>query len=320
MKSLLDQNGLRPQFSGHETFPPKYGWFKKSFDAVRDFERRGEVESKSIFSSADAISRFGIGRNMVPAMRHWAMACGILRPVGDIRNPDYETTEIGRLIFEDVSCDPYLEQASSLWLLHWNLARAPGRATVWYFAFNEFNEPIFSRETLRGRLSARLEAIPDIKIPAEVTLSRDVECFMRTYVRRRGTRAGEDALESPLAELGLISTVDVGSAAQFRRGPKPTLPDEVFAHALMEFWRDRYPNRRHLSIETVSSEPGSPGRVFLLDEDAVAERLERIDVATSGLVWWDESSGLRQVACRDPEAVDPLGVGASRGDLVGVAA
>lgn len=308
MKSLLDQKGLRLQFSGHETFPPKYGWFKKSFDAVRNTERLGHSDNKSIFSAGDAISRFGVGRNMVPAMRHWAMACGILKPTGDSRNPDYATTEIGRRIFEDETCDPYLERPSSLWLLHWNLARAPGRATVWYFAFNEFNEPIFSRETLRNRLAARIDLLVDVKRPANVTLSRDVECFMRTYMRKRGTRAGEDALESPLAELSLISPVDVGSAAQFRRGPKSTLTDDVFAHALMEFWQDRYPSRRHLSIETVASEPGSPGRVFLLDEDSVAERLERIDVATNGAVWWDESSGLRQIACREPEHVDPLGV------------
>ncbi|MDJ0275407.1 DUF4007 family protein [Sphingomonas sp. 2R-10] len=308
MKSLLDQNGLQLQFAGHETFPPKYGWFKKSFDAVRQLEGANEVETKSIFASGDAISKFGVGRNMVLAMRHWALACGVLKPVGDTRNPDYVTTSVGRSMFEDDGCDPYLEQPASLWLLHWNLARAPGRATVWYYAFSEFNEAIFNRETLRNRILARIDAIPGAKRPADVTLTRDVECFMRTYVRKRGARAGEDALESPFAELGLISWVDVGSAAQFRRGPKPTLGDDVFAHALMEFWRQRYPSRRHLSIETVASEPGSPGRVFLLDEDSVAERLERIDAATSGQVWWDESSGLRQIACRDPEAVDPLGL------------
>jgi hypothetical protein len=118
----------------------------------------------------------------------------------------------------------------------------------------------------------------------------------------------EQAAEAFLLALPSLGDreVDVGSAAQFRRGPKSALPDAVFAHALMEFWRARYPSRRHLSIETVSSDVGSPGRVFLLDEDSVAERLERIDVATSGAVWWDESSGLRQVACREPEAVDPL--------------
>ena len=314
MKSLLDQGGLRLHFSGHETFPPKYGWFKKTFDAVRRCERLGIADTKSIFLSSDAISRFGVGRNMVPSMRHWSIACGIIYPTGDNRNPDYRTTALGRRIFEDETCDPYLEQTSSLWLLHWNIARAPGRATVWYFSFNEFNEPIFTRETLRNRLAARIDGLTSVKRPADVTLTRDVECFIRTYVRRRSARAGEDALESPLAELGLISLVDVGSAVQFRRGPKPTLPDDVFAHALMEFWRERYPSRRHLSIETVATEPGSPGRVFLLDEDSVTERLERIDVVTSGAVWWDESSGLRQITCREPDEVDPLELRSDRSE------
>lgn len=309
VKSLLDQAGLKLQFSGHETFPPKYGWFKKAFDAVRAFERAGNADTKSIFLGADAIARFGVGRNMVPAMKHWSLACGILVAVGDSRNPDFATTALGRYIFEDELRDPYLERPSSLWLLHWKLARMPGRATVWYYAFNEFNEAIFSRETLRARLATRLGELSGGKVPADVTLSRDVECFMRTYVRRRGGgRVGEDALESPFAELALISPLDVGSAAQFRRGAKPTLDDAVFAHALMEFWRDRYSNRRHLSIEAVASEPGSPGRVFLLDEDSVAERLERIDAITADAVWWDESSGLRQIACRDPMIVDPLGL------------
>ena len=31
----LFQDTYRPQFSGHETFPPRYGWLKKAFDAVR---------------------------------------------------------------------------------------------------------------------------------------------------------------------------------------------------------------------------------------------------------------------------------------------
>ncbi|EYD75311.1 hypothetical protein Rumeso_03135 [Rubellimicrobium mesophilum DSM 19309] len=56
--------------------------------------------------------------------------------------------------------------------------------------------------------------------------------------------------------------------------------------------------------------------MFLLDEDSIAERLERIDGVTGGAVWWDESSGLRQIACRDPEIVDPLGLGLNVVDLL----
>ena len=36
----LYEDGYRPQLSGHETFPLRYGWLKKAFDAVRDTEGR----------------------------------------------------------------------------------------------------------------------------------------------------------------------------------------------------------------------------------------------------------------------------------------
>ena len=34
----LFQNDYSPQFSGHETFPLRYGWLKKAFDRVAETE------------------------------------------------------------------------------------------------------------------------------------------------------------------------------------------------------------------------------------------------------------------------------------------
>ena len=53
-----------------------------------------------------------------------------------------------------------------------------------------------------------------------------------------------------LSELSLIQPMGVGGGFQFRRGPKPTLPDEVFLYGLVEFWRNSirrgasFPSRR----------------------------------------------------------------------------
>ncbi|GAA4019250.1 hypothetical protein GCM10022280_18780 [Sphingomonas swuensis] len=179
----------------------------------------------------------------------------------------------------------------------------PGRATTWYFAFNEFNDAIFTREALSMRLMGRVEELREAgrlaggRI-ARSTIDRDAECFVRTYVSKT-TKKGltEDGLESPFAELGLLAPL-AGGALQFRRGPKPSLPDEVFALALVDFWQAHFPTRGTLSVETVAHEPGSPGRVFLLDEDSLAERLERIGEVTVGAIEWDEGAGLRQVSAR----------------------
>ena len=55
---LFDKN-FRPQFSGHETFPLRYGWLKKTFDAVSELELKGQKhKAKDIFLSEDSIARF----------------------------------------------------------------------------------------------------------------------------------------------------------------------------------------------------------------------------------------------------------------------
>lgn len=220
------------------------------------------------------------------------------------------TSAIGELIFGDG--DPFLEQPGSLWLLHWRLAAMPGRATTWYFGFNEFNDAIFTRDTLSARLMARLDELRkngrllNSRI-ARATVDRDAECFVRTYVTRSSKKGlAEDGLESPFAELGLVTPL-TGGALQFRRGPKPSLPDAVFAFALVEFWQTQFETRGTLSVETIAHEPGSPGRVFLLDEESLAERLERIGEITSGALAWDEGAGLRQVSARaDVVGIEPM--------------
>ena len=307
MRSRLDRPDVRLQFSGHETFPCRYGWLKKAYDA-----HSGPPELRArAFSPDTAIADFGIGKNMVASMRHWSLACGILEPSSDPKlKGEQAPTALGRLILG--RADPYLEHPGSVWALHWRLASVPGRATAWYYAFNEFNESVFTRDQLVTRLSARVEELREAgrlsggRI-ARATVERDVDCFVRTYLSRTGGRMpAEDGLECPLAELGLVGALPGVGAFQFRRGAKPTLPDEVFAWSLLEYWKSQFATRGSLSLEAIAHEPGSPGRVFLLDEDSLAERLERISATTGGLLSWDESTGLRQVTARRPIAeIDP---------------
>jgi hypothetical protein len=314
-RSLLDDGRFRLQFAGHETFPLRYGWLKKSFDAVAAAEAAGQTDTRSIFTDDAAIANFGVGKNMVTSMRHWSLASGILQISNDddlsSSGGQLQPTALGRLLFGE-SGDPYLERPASLWLLQWHLAATPGRATTWYWAFNELNEPTFTRDVVRTRLGRRCDELRDdgrLKTSriTESTLKSDVLCFIRTYaVKSDGRSTQEDALECPLTELGLVQSVDIGSAFQFRRGPKSTLPDEVFLYGLLRFWRGLYPTRREFTVEAVTHEPGSPGRVFLLDEETVAERLARLSDLTRGAVRWDESTGMRQVYAADVMTLNPL--------------
>ena len=50
-----------------------------------------------------------------------------------------------------------------------------------------------------------------------------------------------------------------------------------------------------MAFESIAYGEGSPGRVFKLDEESVAERLFSLEEDTGGILSWTDTSGLRQV-------------------------
>ncbi len=281
----------RPQLSGHETFPLRYGWLKKTFDAIQATENN--TENKTVFLDEDAIARFGVGKNMVASMRHWAAAAGVIEDVPG-SNP-IRTTDLGRMLFGAKGLDPYMEHPASLWLIHWQLS-ARSEKTTWFWAFNHYPATTFNREDLTKGLE-RLAKELGWPRAAVTTIKNDVACFVRTYVAQQasGQAGHEDALESPLTELGLIKAVGKRDGFRFVRGPKPTLGDGVFVHTLIDFWLRFSKAAATLSFEAITHEPGSPGRIFLLDENDMIDRLAVLDDVTGGAFRWSETAGLKQV-------------------------
>ena len=93
-------------FSGHETFHCKNMWLKKGYDFV-------ENEGKFV---DEACVDLGVGRNMVSSIRFWLKAFNII----DFNNE--QATEIANFLFdEENGVDKYLENDTSLWILHYLL-------------------------------------------------------------------------------------------------------------------------------------------------------------------------------------------------------
>ncbi len=289
MRGPLFQEGYRPQLSGHETFPLRYGWLKKAFDRVSETE--DQPENREACWGDSAIARFGVGKNMVASMRHWAKAASV---VEEPTASSVRTTRLGRLLFGPQGLDPYMAHPATLWLIHWQLSGREAK-TTWFWAFNHYPAVTFERDSLVRRLG-RLANDRNWSRVATSTIKNDVACFIRTYVARKpsGKTSHDDALESPLTELGLIRAVGTKDGFRFVRGPKSTLYNGVFTCALMHFW-SRYSDAATLSFEAITHAPGGPGRVFLLDENDVANRLATIEDVTDGAMRWSETAGLKQV-------------------------
>ena len=292
----LYQPDYKPLFSGHETFPLRYGWLKKAFDAVVD-QANEDDNKRKVFLADDAIALFGVGKNMVASIRHWTTFAGV---IADAENENQLIpTPLGNLIFAPNGRDPYMESPTTLWLIHWNIASQP-KKTTWFWAFNHFSANTFRRDDLVSGL-VKLAASQNWRRAAETTIRRDVECFLRTYVAPSVDAKGalEDSLESPLAELSLIRLIGKRDDYQFVRGPKRTLTPGIFAYALNEFWNATGATRT-LSFEMIAHEAGSPGRVFLLDEADLVNRLSSIETYTKGYFRWSETAGLKQIMREQP--------------------
>jgi hypothetical protein len=287
-------------FSGHETFPFRYGWLPKAVRFVGSDPR--------IFAREDALVELGVGKNMVRSIRHWGLACGVLEEdpaVRDNRGKALRVSDLGEFLLAiKGGVDPYLEDPASLWLLHWQLSSTPDYATTWFWVFNHCPQPEFSKDDLVLWLSSLAERSGAGRV-SEASLRRDIDCFLGTYVTSVPNRAmtAEDTLECPLVELELLREFGRGSYI-LQRGDHPGLPDELFVFALVSFLERIGTTAQTVAVDEIAFAPGSPGRVFALTEDNLLGRLERLAKITGGNLDFDETAGLRQVITRRP--VDKL--------------
>lgn len=286
MKTTTNKGaGAAAHFSGHETFPLRQMWLKKAFDEADD----GRI-AKSAFSSETAIASFGVGKNMVASIRHWALACGVMYEDGDA----FRIGSLASEILRDGGLDPYAENSSTAWLAHWQLAGHCFRSTTWRWLFNHVTAPTFTRQELEEPLARYARELdPKHRLSAS-TISRDLETCLRSYAPRASGGSPEDFAEPLLGELGLLQEVHKGQYA-FRRGPKASLHDGVFAYALVDFWNRTAEGQSSLAFETIAYAEGSPGRVFKLDEESIAQRLIALSDFTDRKLEWTDSAGLRQV-------------------------
>jgi hypothetical protein len=288
------QDKINTSFSGHETFPFRYTWLKKGVDAVLD--------NPSAFADESATVTLGVGKNMVRSIRHWCMATGLIKK--NKGNPDQDgtggeglaPTKLGKSLLADDGFDPYLEDVATLWLIHWQLATNTNRATTWFWAFSVFGQNEFRKDTFISELINWAEKSTRNRI-SENSIKRDVDCFLRTYVPSRLTKTTtmEDTFDCPLVELNLISDSPDGNAYRFHRGPKPSLPTEIFAAAFSEFWDTYFSENSTLTFANIAYSEKSPGRTFQLDEDTLVEYLDRLENLTDGAFRYDETAGVKQV-------------------------
>lgn len=273
-------------FSGHDSFPLRHGWLEKAYHSVAT----DGVENP--FSSADSIVKFGVGKNMVTAIKYWAIACNFLEKTKEGFRPS--SFAKGLMNGED----PYLEDIDSLWKIHYELCKKPSNTTI-YWIFSHLNTPTFNKDYLELKLKEFCLEQEQEALPAEKTLRTDINVALALYCGSNAKKlAGEDDIVSPLQDLKLVSINKDGSYS-INSGRKTTLSDELFLSTVIDFWLDSDRKAGFQSnavrVDRLLYGPGTPGRIFAMSETELIERLERFKELTSGGLYISDTAGLIQL-------------------------
>lgn len=293
------QFDARPVFAGHQTFHPRFGWLKKSYDAT--------TIDPAMFIREDAIVELGVGRNMVDSLRFWGQSFRIITNQSDIktksRSSSWYPTNLGFTLFDtDRGLDPFAENPATLWLLHWFGISRESFLPIWRIFFNEYSAIEFTTDEFAIFTEEQIAGTP-WKSPVKTSIEKDIDCLIRMYCSRaaRGRQTIDDLMDSPFRQLGLLTSSPAGPEVyRYVIGDKPFLSDLLITYCALDFLAINDPSSKTITTTRLSADSGSPGRILKITEyqifsalEAVAHEIKGITVAspagTSQLVLEDST-------------------------------
>ena len=278
-------NPKKVAFGRHETFILRYSWLTKGFQSIQS--------NPLIFSDDNATVELGVGKNMVSSIKYWLQAVNLIKAREE---GGYETTKLGEKIFGDNGYDPYLEDEGTIWLIHWLLCSNPDLATGWFWFFNNFHKQEFSSEEVASSLVDFATQNITTKV-SKTTLKNDAKVVLRMYGRSKNNSKGivEEALDSPLSSLGLVSQSLVGKTYKSQQDDRKNLPVNIFGYAVLEYMQNLKINQVPIEELMYSKlSVASPGAIFRLSENALITKLEELSQIFPENFELRETAGIHQ--------------------------
>lgn len=258
---------IKYTFSGHDSFQCRQLWLKKGFDFA---------EAGRSFNEESAVVELGVGKNMVSSIRFWLKAFNITG-ANDV------PTAFGRRLLADDGWDPYLEDETSLWLLHYQLVKS-GVASTYSLIFNEFR-----RERIEF---TKAHYVDFVKRKSEVerginfnqnTVASDFEVFRKMYFPSRDEKSIEDGFAGLLSGLGIISVIqkerESATSAKAKERvdafyidniERSSVPTEAVLFSIL----DNPSYGDSISLNNLSTDINGPGAIFGLSKPGIFSKID----------------------------------------------
>jgi hypothetical protein len=306
---------MKAKFTGHDTFPLRYGWLFKS---INHMNNNGKFQTSNEEHTRRAIVELGVGKNMVNAIRYWAESSAVITPSNVGGFIEHTVSDEGRFLFGDndknSGADPYLEDLGSIWFIHFLLNFNFEALTAYRYFFSFSNTQSFEKKKLLDDFMDDSIHITGSNSSNISTLKKDLDCFLNTYAKKRKASSSkkivkidEDHFSSPLTELNLINETGNGFYIS-ELAERPSLPIEIFIYALLKFIKTENEDSgiNTIDFDSILSKPFSPGRIFRLSEAGLGHKLDDAQDITGGSIQWIDSLGLRQIRIDRTLMTDPF--------------
>lgn len=274
----------------HGSFYLRRGWGTKIIQAVN--------EDEMIFTPANemqAIDSIGLGRVMIKALRYWADATGLTQEQKVQGGIKENKTDLYRLIDK---CDRYFQKPGSLLLLHRNLARNDQAATAWYWAFNEFEKQVFTKDEFVDGFHSYL-AVNGMAIK-KAAVDKEFNCFKNTYIGEKKkfdikTVADEDTYPM-LAPLHLLS---INGDKKYEKNSlsKVDIPLLILIYAIAMDNPEESSSCGQISIDKLLDDKKQVGKYFGIRYSKLIEML--MDAENKQLLTLNNNFGNRHIEFAD---------------------
>lgn len=287
----MNLNPGKTSFGRNETFNLKYSWLNKG---LKEFN-----QNNSIFSESNAPLVLGVGKNMVNSIKYWLGAYQII----DFSATKPFVSDFGKSLNQ---YDPYLEDLSSLWLLHWKLCTNPDVATIYYWFFNHFKKTRFTKVELLNDLEQWLDD-QGCKKASAATLDRDAQVLLKTFsVSVEKPKNIEEIIENPFNALNLLAKNNDGTySAVFEN--RQDLNYKVLGLCIIEVFHKNISNdfldsqsvRTQMPVYEFLSEPPSISRVFKISESCFFQLLEELVSKFPNIFGYTETAGQKIIELKN---------------------
>lgn len=270
-------DSIKYTFSGHDSFHCRQLWLKKGYDYVKAGRN---------FNEEEAVVQLGVGKNMVSAIRYWLKAFNI------IDNKD-ALTKFGEKLFDDNNgYDPFLEDETSLWLLHYHLVKN-GYASIYSIIFNELRKEklFFNKDTFVNYMRRIVETQPELNLN-ENTIAKDFSVFTNLYKSNPESKDVEDSYSGILSEIELLKTKGKGKEEQFyiENTERDNLPELVVLYAIL----DNHNYGNSINLNSLEFDLNSPGSIFALNRSGLMNKISGIVSQFDNITFTDQA-GIKEL-------------------------